>query len=152
MDDGWLERKMAGNGTAERGGLTEAYLTEEGFTAEARKREVRGPGCAWSDSACLHARSSALRCARFTRQLPRSTLTPGLLRCPSLARPQDELPEGLANSSNTIAWWQSRQAEVQARLKERRKAVGRTISEATSNGKQAVSKIKLLELVNAVKK
>lgn len=113
---------------------------------------------------------------------------------------QDELPESLANSSNTIAWWQSRQAEVQARLSERRKAVGRTISEAsdalccrgracggaclapplqpaaatsrllladgclvvvprcplpsqaTSNGKAAVSKIKLLELVNAVRK
>lgn len=40
MDDGWLESRLAGNGTADRGGFTEAYLTEEGFTQEARKREV----------------------------------------------------------------------------------------------------------------
>lgn len=44
MDDGWLESRLAGNGTADRGGFTEAYLTEEGFTQEARKREV---GIAW---------------------------------------------------------------------------------------------------------
>lgn len=42
---------------------------------------------------------------------------------PLATTPQDELPENLANASNTIAWWQSRQAEVQARLNERR-AVG----------------------------
>lgn len=45
---------------------------------------------------------------------------------------QDELPENLANASSTIAWWQSRQAEMQARLDERRAALNRaakTISE-----------------------
>ncbi len=35
---------------------------------------------------------------------------------------QNELPEQLANSSNTIAWWQGRQAEVQERLSKRRAA------------------------------
>jgi hypothetical protein len=43
VDDGWLERQVARNGTREAGGFTEAYLTEEGFTQEARKREVRRP-------------------------------------------------------------------------------------------------------------
>jgi len=37
---------------------------------------------------------------------------------------QDEIPENLANASNTITWWQSRQAEVQSKLKERRAALG----------------------------
>lgn len=36
---------------------------------------------------------------------------------------QDEIPGNLANASNTIAWWQSRQAEVQARLNSRRAVV-----------------------------
>lgn len=40
VDDGWLERRMAPSGTRDRGGLTEAYLTEEGFTQEARKQKV----------------------------------------------------------------------------------------------------------------
>jgi len=40
VDDGWLERQVARNGTREAGGFTEAYLTEEGFTEEARRREV----------------------------------------------------------------------------------------------------------------
>ena len=35
---------------------------------------------------------------------------------------QNELPEELSKASNTIAWWQSRQAEVQARRSERRAA------------------------------
>lgn len=74
-DDGWLERRVTRNGTRAAGGFTEAYLTEEGFTDEARKRD-------------------------------------------------DELPEALANASNTIAWWQNRQADVQARLSERRAATG----------------------------
>lgn len=44
VDDGWLESRLSGNGTADRGGFTEAYLTEEGFTQEARKREVSNAG------------------------------------------------------------------------------------------------------------
>lgn len=66
-------------------------------------------------------------------------------------RLQDELPENLANSSSTIAWWQSRQAEVDARLRVRRAAMGRvaqTVSEIQENGKKAVNKLpKIFELV-----
>lgn len=42
VDDGWLEKQVARNGTREAGGFTEAYLSEEGFVEEARRREV-GP-------------------------------------------------------------------------------------------------------------
>ncbi|PRW20521.1 Serine threonine- kinase chloroplastic [Chlorella sorokiniana] len=91
VDDGWLESRLAGNGTADRGGFTEAYLTEEGFTQEARKRE-------------------------------------------------NELPEQLANASNTIAWWQSRQAEVQDRLSKRRAAPSpKPADQGTGSSKKAGS-------------
>ncbi|PSC67135.1 Serine threonine-kinase chloroplastic [Micractinium conductrix] len=43
VDDGWLERQITRNGTREAGGFTEAYLTEEGFTEEARRREDELP-------------------------------------------------------------------------------------------------------------
>ncbi|KAL4422647.1 hypothetical protein ABPG75_008844 [Micractinium tetrahymenae] len=85
VDDGWLEKQVARNGTREAGGFTEAYLTEEGFVEESRRRE-------------------------------------------------DEIPENLANASNTIAWWQSRQAEVQARLNERRAVLGQDGKEPSENG------------------
>lgn len=40
VDDGWLEKQVARNGTREAGGFTEAYLSEEGFVDEARRREA----------------------------------------------------------------------------------------------------------------
>lgn len=40
--------------------------------------------------------------------------------CIPPSAPQNELPEQLANSSNTIVWWQSRQADVQERLSKRK--------------------------------
>lgn len=55
---------------------------------------------------------------------PFSVASPGapdwLCALSAPALPQDEIPENLAKASNTIAWWQSRQAGVQARLSERR--------------------------------
>jgi hypothetical protein len=85
--------------------------------------------------------------------------------CPSPL--QDELPENLANASSTIAWWQSRQAEMQARLDERRAALNRaakTVSESlgapgngsaaagsngngNSNGRKAAAKRRIFDLV-----
>ena len=105
---------MSGNGTAERGGFTEAYLTEEGFTEEARKREVRA-----GTAGCRGPLSAAWGAARRCTDRPRL----GHLPCPTYSPPlQDELPENLANSSRTIAWWQGRQAEQQARLNQRQRS------------------------------
>ena len=158
MDDGWLESRLAGNGTADRGGFTEAYLTEEGFTQEARKREVRVYMCCCIFLAVLGGFTEAcLTEEGFTQEARKrevssmAVLQPnfaglaaraaGQRLCPQthaqsapthsptpLAQPaplcvlQNELPEQLANSSNTIAWWQGRQAEVQERLSKRRAA------------------------------
>lgn len=47
---------------------------------------------------------------------------------------QNELPEQLANASNTIAWWQSRQAEVQDRLSKRRAAPSPKPADPASTG------------------
>ena len=159
MDDGWLESRLAGNGTADRGGFTEAYLTEEGFTQEARKREV---GMAWRvrpptvDLAIETARRGSGRWAAAmtvvhvrifdsTHAAIWRGATWGL--SPVSQRPillQNELPEQLANASNTIAWWQSRQAEVQDRLSKRRAAPslkpadqGSTGSKKAGSGKSA---------------
>lgn len=78
VDDGWLESRMSGNGTAERGGFTEAYLTEEGFTEEARKREVRA-----GTAGCRGPLSAAWGAARRCTDRPRL----GHLPCPTYSPP-----------------------------------------------------------------
>jgi hypothetical protein len=71
---------------------------------------------------------------------------------------QDDLPESVANSSSTIAWWQSRQAEVEARLILRRVKAGKVakpVGEIPANGngnvngnaKKAVGKLRLFDMV-----
>ncbi|KAL4852866.1 Serine/threonine-protein kinase stt7 [Chlorella vulgaris] len=110
VDDDWLQRRVSRNGTRESGGFTEAYLSEEGLTADSRKRG------------------------------------------------DDDLPESVANSSSTIAWWQSRQAEVEARLILRRVKAGKVakpVGEIPANGngnvngnaKKAVGKLRLFDMV-----
>ena len=57
---------------------------------------------------------------------------------------EDDLPPALAGASNTIAWWQSRQAQVQARLS-RRRAV-QAVKTIAEGGKKAASKLRLFDL------
>ena len=59
-------------------------------------------------------------------------------------RGDDDLPPALAGASNTIAWWQSRQAQVQARLS-RRRAV-QAVKTIAEGGKKAASKMRLFDL------
>jgi serine/threonine protein kinase len=68
VDDDWLQRRVTRNGTRESGGFTEAYLSEEGLTADSRKRgDVSGAGAplllcsAWHVHACAAPSFCCLR-------------------------------------------------------------------------------------------